>query len=79
MVTGFFEQFAGGGFCQGFVLEVGFIADKAGGDFNDAFVYGYAELFDEEDFLLVGDGQDSHASVGVWASDVVPMAGAVEA
>ncbi len=78
-VAGFFEELAGCGVGEGFVLEVCFVADEAGGDFDDGISDGDAELFDEDDFLLVCDGEDGHAGGRVGAADVVPAAGAVEA
>jgi len=78
VVAGFFEEFAVGDFDGGLVGVLDFIADEAGGDFDDAFADGDAVLFDEDDFVLVGDGEDADAGIGVGSADEVPGADAVE-
>lgn len=78
-VAGFLQQFAGRGFGEGFAEMLFLIADDAGGDFDDAALDGEAELLDEDDFLLRGDGEDADAVFGVGANDEIPVADAVQA
>lgn len=78
-VAGFFEQFAPSGFGDGFAEEFGFVADDASGQFDDAPLERDAELFNEDDFVLGGDGEDADASVCLRAADKIPVADAVKA
>jgi hypothetical protein len=78
-IAGFFEQFAAGCFCERFAEMLGFIADDSGWDFDDGFLDGDAELFNEDDFVLRSDGEDADAIGGLGAHDKVPMSDALHA
>lgn len=79
VVAGFFKEFAAGGFGDGFAFEFLFVADEAGGDFDHRALDRDAELFDEHDFIVRGDGEDADARVGVWTTDKIPVSDAVDA
>lgn len=79
MVAGFFEEFAPGGVGEGFAAMGGFVADQTGGDFDDGFLDGDAELLDENHFAGRSDGEDADTGLGVGALDKVPMADAIDA
>ena len=79
MVAGFLEEFAPGGFGEGFAAMGGFVADETGGDFDDGFLDGDAELLDENHFAGGSDGEDADTGLGVGALDKVPVADAIDA
>lgn len=58
-VAGLFEQFAMGGALEGFVFLAGDVTGEAGGSFDDGVVERRAVLLDEDDAVVVCDGNDT--------------------
>lgn len=54
------------------------VTNEAGREFDDGVLHGDPELFDEDDFLLRGDGEDADAGIGVGTSHELPMIDAVD-
>jgi hypothetical protein len=71
--AGFFEEFALGGELPGFGFLTGFVADEAGGNFDDGLLEGDAELGDEEDIVVRGEGGDADGGLAADAVGVFPV------
>jgi hypothetical protein len=71
--AGFFEEFALGGELPGFGFLAALVADEAGGDFDDGLLEGDAELGDEEDVVVGGEGGDANGGLAADAVGVFPV------
>ena len=71
-VSGFLQKFPAGAVFERFIGELRFVADEPGADFQDTGLHGATILFDENDLVFGGDGEDSDNTGGIRAGGEFP-------
>ena len=71
-VAGLFQKFTPSSLEVGFARLLGVVAHETGGNLDDRSAEWWAMLFDQDELIIIGEGDDRHYTTGIGSRDEFP-------